>query len=624
MMGANRKSEYQIIKQHISDRDYRKASEGICKLAKSTTEIVDILRLDKLWGKIPNDTNCKLNPVKVAILGDYTLDYLRSALRIGLLGIGFKPDIYIADYGTMTQEVIDPGSGLYNFNPEFVLIFCGYRDVKIYPQANDSLSQVEMLANKEISVYQEKWSILSERTNSTVIQNNFDVKIERAFGEIELKYPWSQSNYYRRLNMKLGETAPSHVSIIDIDHMASCFGKDRWFDERFYYHSKNAFALDALWNYVQAVNSMIAATKGLAKKCLVLDLDNTLWGGVIGDDGLENIKFGIGSPEGEAYLDFVNYIKLLKQRGVLLSVCSKNEEDNAIIPFLELDEFPLTLKDISCFVANWDDKVTNLHLISDRLNIGLDSLVFVDDNPAERELVRQQCKEVTVLELPEDPALYRRALDQGKFFEMISFSNEDKYRSESYVQNEHRRRVSTNFADIDEYLKSLKMTGSVDRFCERDLPRTVQLINKTNQFNLTTKRYSELEVIGIMNSENALTRTVRLKDCFGDNGLISVFIATINRYTLEIDTWVMSCRVFGRTVEYFLFDEIRRIAKEKGIQEIVGTYIPTKKNGLVQDFFAKIGFENVKQREDGSSVWRLNLVDEPNNPCYHIAGTEDL
>jgi FkbH-like protein len=393
----------------------------------------------------------------------------------------------------------------------------------------------------------------------------------------------------------------------DVDSLSSNYGKLAWYDERFYFDSKLPCSPVFLPFYAQSLSSIIGAIKGKSKKCLVLDLDNTLWGGVIGDDGVGGIKLGQGDPDGEAFISFQNYLKRLKARGIILAVCSKNDAENAKSPFYDHEEMVLKLEDISCFVANWQDKASNIKKIAGTLSIGLDSLVFIDDNPVERAIVRRFLPEVAVPEITEDPSDNIKAIEKHRFFELISLSKEDLKRSEMYL-NETKRKVKLSKANnLDEYLQSLNMKAIVESINDSNIDRSVQLINKTNQFNLTTKRYQKSEILKIIKDKSWSTFALRLKDDFGDNGLISVVLTQKNGEKLAIDTWLMSCRVLNRNVEEFMMSKIYKMAKENKIKTIEGYYWPTKKNKMVKDLFSKFGFEKQNESENESVSWAFDL-----------------
>ena len=411
-------------------------------------------------------------------------------------------------------------------------------------------------------------------------------------------------------------TARLMFVVHDVDSLGVVGWSAGWTDDRLFFHAKLPCAPDFLIEYGYNLASLLAAQMGLAKKCLVLDLDNTLWGGVIGDDGLGGIRLGQGGAEGEAFVAFQHFVKSLKERGVILAVCSKNEEYNAKEAFEKHTEMVLRLDDISCFVANWNDKAANLREIARRLNIGLNSLVFADDNPAERGLVRQLVPEVAVPELPDDPAGYIEAIARHRYFQTTAIGKEDFQRSQYYLANaareEAQQGLSGGSANVDDYLRSLGMVAKIGPVTDMSLERTAQLINKSNQFNLTTRRRSAADVMALMQDPAWVTRTISLADRFGDNGLISVVLAKIDDETLEIDTWLMSCRVLKRGVEALVHNHCCRVARSLGLKRLRGTYIPTakKERCFVRDLYPNLGFTPTNGEADGPTVWEYKLADD--------------
>ena len=391
----------------------------------------------------------------------------------------------------------------------------------------------------------------------------------------------------------------------------SSWGRWLWDDTRFFHHAKLPCDPEFLVDYAHSVASLVGAQLGLAKKCLVLDLDNTLWGGVIGDDGLDGIRLGQGTPEGEAFVEFQAYAKSLRDRGILLAVCSKNNEATALEVFDRHTEMVLRRGDISCFVANWDDKATNLRRIAKALNIGIDSLVFADDNPAERAIVRQLAPEVAVPELSDDVTTYVRTLEQHRYFQVLSVAAEDLKRTEFYQADALRRDVQAAAGgDLDTFLRSLEMVAQIGPVTPMSLERSAQLIQRSNQFNLTTRRRSVAELTALLPDGDWITRTISLADRFGDNGLISVIIARVDGEALDIDTWLMSCRVLRRGVEPFVLNDLARVAQGRGLKKIRGAYVPTPKNQLVRDHYAGLGFAPAGQTAaDGTTLWELSLGD---------------
>jgi len=373
--------------------------------------------------------------------------------------------------------------------------------------------------------------------------------------------------------------------------------------------AKLPFASAYLPLYAEHVGRTIAAQRGKSRRCLILDLDNTVWGGIIGDDGLEGIVIGQGDATGEAHLDVQQTALALRDRGIVLAVSSKNNDEIARQPFREHPEMLLKEEHLAVFQANWNDKATNITAIAKELALGLDAMVFLDDNPVERNLVRGMLPQVAVPELPDNPALYTRYLLAGGFFEAVAFSDEDRKRAEFYQDNARRVALQQQVGDLDAYLVSLAMKITFQAFDDTGRSRITQLINKSNQFNLTTKRYSEDEVKDAQYSPDCFTLQVRLADVFGDNGMISVIICRRNGEDWEIDTWLMSCRVLGRKVERAVLQEILSQARQQGIKRLLGVYIPTERNQLVEEHYAKLGFTHEATDPDGNSHWSLTVAD---------------
>ena len=418
----------------------------------------------------------------------------------------------------------------------------------------------------------------------------------------------SRANYLQRLNRLLAEQAPPFVILHDVNSLVAEAGAATWFDPRFYYEFKMPCGADSLPVYAYSVVSLLRALRGRSKKVLAVDLDNTLWGGVVGDLGPGGIVFGQGSGEGEAYVAFQAYLRDLSQRGVVLAVCSKNDPDKAREPFKRRPDMILKLADFASFAANWDNKADNLRRIADELNLKLDSFVFVDDNPAERALVRRFLPEVAVPDMPEDPAAYVPAVARYRYFETTSFTREDAARTRFYAEDSRRRELAASSADLDSFLKSLAMRMQVSPIHELNIERATQLINKSNQFNLTTRRYTLAEIRAIVADREWRTLTFSLQDSLGDNGLICVILARKQEETLSIDTWVMSCRVLQRGVEQFVRNELVSLAVQEACTGVSGTFLPTAKNALVANLYQQLGFEPAGA-DNGQTFWRLSVAE---------------
>ena len=595
------------IKAALKAEDWRGALDLLSKTVAPDHSYTVQSRAAKLFSRIPVD-QLGLRPIKLAIVANITAEHLVDVLKYWLAIEGFNAEIYLAPFGMMMQSVLDPQSELYAFQPDIVWLFGTHRDIRLEVPAGSDKSVVRDAVDRAVSEQAMMWDKLSA-LKCIVLHNNADIPTDDPFGNFAGVAPWGARSAYRLYNFELGSAAGPGVTIFDLDDIATAYGKKRWFDSRFWFHSKHGFALDAIGLVASAGARLIAAAKGRARKALVLDLDNTLWGGIIGDDGMEGIRLGT-KADGEAFSAFQAYLHALKERGIILTVCSKNVEANAKEAFEKHPDMKLRLPDIAVFTANWESKVENIRNIAATLNLGLDSLVFVDDNPVEREAVRRYLPMVAVPEMPEDPSGYIEALAAGGYFEALAFSGEDRERSRYYRENAMRSELQNKFKDGAEYLASLEMVAEAGPLDSFQLPRMAQLINKSNQFHLTGTRYSESDLVSMVDQPDYFVRYFKLRDRFGDNGLISVIVLKQVGMEMRVDTWVMSCRVLGRSMEEFICNEMTRIARAQNCDALVGYYRPSKKNGLVAKLYEKLGFE-AKGEEGNVCVWRLDLESAP-------------
>jgi FkbH-like protein len=430
---------------------------------------------------------------------------------------------------------------------------------------------------------------------------------ERLFGSFDRRQRGTPAWLAARFNDRLvAEILTTGVSLLDVEALATQVGLGLWYDRAQYMTARLPFTGECVPLYAEHVLRVIAAMRGRSRKVLVLDLDNTLWGGVIGDDGIDGIRLGQGDPRGEAFLDVQRAALALKQRGVLLAVCSKNDEPVARKALREHPEMLLREADFSAFQINWADKATNLEILAERLSLGLDSFVFLDDNPVERAQVRESAPQVLVPELPSDPAAYASVLMTAGFFEAVTFSEEDRIRVEHYAGNTRRETLKAQSRDLGAFLSSLRMQAIFTTSGETGWSRFAQLINKSNQFNLTARRYTEAEIATRVTDRATLTLQVRLLDQFGDNGMISAVIAVPEAEDWVLETWVMSCRVLGREVEQAVLNQIAAEARSHGIRRLIGVYRPTERNGMVREHYAKLGF--VRLVAEGEDRWVLDLA----------------
>lgn len=578
------------------------ALKAFLELANRRLDFIETARLDRAVQQISGQARAFLSTtrsVRLALLGSCTLTHLIPGIRIGAFRRGIWVDTYEAPYGMYRQELQDPTSGVHAFRPDAVLL-----SLDAHHLAGAAGTSVE----DALSTVRDCWRLAKESLGCSILQHTILPVFHPLLGNNEQRYSPSRLALVWKLNERLRELAEAQgINLVSIDAIAARDGISEWHDEALWHRSKQEIHPRVSHVYGDHVARLLAALRGRSYKCLVLDLDNTLWGGVIGDDGLAGITLGQGNAVGEAHLAFQRYALELSRRGVILAVCSKNDEANALEAFDRHPEMLLRRKDIACFVANWDDKASNLRQIAHRLNIGTDSLVFADDNPFERNLVRQELPEVAVPELPEDPASYAACVAAAGYFEGLSITAEDQERTSQYRANAEREQLRESVTDLNAYLGSLRMELHCCPFDRIGLPRIVQLINKTNQFNLTTRRYTEPEVWAVVEDEKALHLQFRLLDRFGDNGVIALIIGQLRSAgELFLDTWLMSCRVLGRQVEAATLNVVARRARQMGATVLIGQYRPSAKNAMVKDHYAKLGFELAAEL-DGETTWRLPL-----------------
>jgi FkbH-like protein len=514
--------------------------------------------------------------------------------------------ISTGEYNNYRSEILDEGSFLYEAEPDFVVVIPDERTCMYTGNLNDPRERVAAEVDRSAADLLDLCSAIREKCSAEIFLCNYILPSTHDLGPFRTKGLASAWSFKKSVNLSLGANAPNYVHICDLEFLAYQIGGRAAKDERAWFESKQMCSPDLQVALAKEIAHLIGSIKTSPKKVLALDLDNTLWGGVVGDDGLDGIEIGDTSPRGEAFKAFQTYILSLIDRGVLLAVCSKNDFENAIEPFRSHPEMVLREEHFVSFKANWEPKGRNLVAMAEELDLGLDSFIFVDDNPAEVENVRQFAPEVTSILLGPDPSYYVRELQDSRLFERLTITSEDGQRTRQYRTEATRRSHMANAASMESYLESLEMVGTLTDFNSIDMPRLVQLINKSNQFNLTTKRRTEAELAVIMSDPRYSCFSMRLKDRFGDHGLISVVICKDDGGgAFEIDTWLMSCRVLKRQVEECVLNEIVDRANSRGCDSIRGFYIPTAKNGMVKDLFPRFGFEAVSSSNE-CSEYRLS------------------
>jgi len=580
-------------------------------LANAPLDLVKTELLDGAFRKAfpaPPDQGLNAPPIRLALLGSSTTDHLHAGIRIAALRRGLFVSIYQPDYGQYWAELLDPVSALYGFQPNAFLFAFDARHMTRGLTAQSDAAATTAALDGQIAHLRACWDKARAGFDATILQQTVLPVFPDLAGQNEHILPGSPAAAVGRLNQSLrAAAAEAGVHLVAVDSQAARDGIAYWTSDTVWHRAKQEILVSAGPVYGDLVMRLLAARFGRSAKCLVLDLDNTLWGGVVGDDGVEGLTLGQGSAEGEAFVAFQSHARDLAARGVILAVCSKNDETNALAPFERHPEMILKRSDIACFVANWDDKATNLRRIAESLNIGLDSLVFVDDNPFERNLVREQLPAVAVPEVSEDPSTFARCLADAGYFEALTVTEEDRARGRQYQANAARASMAGAANDIGGYLAGLEMKLVWRRFDQIGLPRIAQLINKSNQFNLTTRRYSEADVRQMIDDPAVAGVQLRLADRFGDNGMIAVAILRRRGDLAVIDSWLMSCRVLGRKVEEATLAILAAEARRWGAKKLRGEYRATPKNGMVKDHYAKLGFTPISG-DAGSDWFELDLA----------------
>ncbi len=544
---------------------------------------------------------------KIAILGGYTTSAVKQIMELFLLNNGIKASFYESEYNKFYEDAMFDNEELKAFSPDIIYVCTSNRNITRYPTLADDADE---LLNSEFEKYQGIWKSLKEKYSCPIIQNNFELPYYRLMGNKDASDVHGKVNFITRLNMKFYEYAESSENfyICDINYISADYGLKKWSDPFYFHMYKYALNVNAVPDLAFNVANIIKSIFGKNKKGFVLDLDNTLWGGVIGDDGVEGIKVGPEESEGQVYSEFQRYLKEHKQLGLILNIDSKNDYENAIAGLKHPDS-ELSEDDFVEIKANWEPKDINFKAIADELTLLPESLVFVDDNPAERHIVTEQLKGVCAPELS-SVEHFIEEIDRNGFFEVTTLSKDDLKRNEMYKENIQRAKAEASFTDYKDYLLSLDMKGIIRPFEPLYVERISQLSNKSNQFNLTTHRYTVSDIEKLSEDDEYITLYGKLIDRFGDNGLVSVVIGHVVEDRCDIDLWIMSCRVLKRDLEYAMMDELVKRCKEKGVKRIIGHYYPTAKNNMVKEFYALQGFEKISEDDKGNTDWLFEIDDD--------------
>lgn len=545
---------------------------------------------------------------KIAILGGSTTNHVAAVLELFLLNFGIEPVFYQSEYNKFFEDAVFGNDELDSFCPDIIYIHTTSRNLTMLPEKPaETAEQVEARLQDQFAVFKQVWESLSQRFSCPIIQNNFELPLFRRSGNYDGWGFTGQAAFIQRLNVLLSDYARSRSGfyINDINYLSAVCGLEKWHDPEAWYLYKYAMSTSVIPDLAYSIACIIKSVYGKNHKVIDLDLDNTLWGGVIGDDGQEGIEIGQETAVGQSFSEFQSFIKGYKDYGVLLAVCSKNDMENALLG-LEHPFGVLKPADFVSIKANWQPKDLNITDTAGELNLGIDSFIFVDDNPAECAIIEGQLPMVQTVNFSDvHEAMYK--LSRGGYFEVTSVSADDIHRSEMYAANAQRAAQRKSFASYEDYLISLEMNAVICGFEPVYIQRITQLTNKSNQFNLTTRRYTENEIRDISSSSDHICLCGQLSDKFGDNGIVSVVIGKTNGSQLDIELWLMSCRVLKRDMELAMLDELVRLAKLRGIDRINGYYYKTAKNNMVAELYGTFGFELDKKADNGDSVWHLNI-----------------
>ncbi len=618
-------------------REYREGGDGTPSVPKRSTKMQELqypfdreylLKKKKSLRKVLLAKECQRLHKKVAVLGGSTTHDIVKLLELFLLDMGIEPEFYQSEYNRYYEDAVFGNEELDRFGPDIVYIHTTSRNVadNEFPQISDTREQAEEKTEACFRHFTQAWEALEQRYGCTVIQNNFEKPSCRLLGNMDAWDYRGREWFLGRLNQRFYEYAQRHENFLiqDIDWLAAEYGLSKWNDPLYWHMYKYSPAPGAIPELAFNLANIIKAIYGKNKKALVLDLDNTLWGGVVGDDGPENIEIGQETGAGQIYSEFQTYLKAHKDRGILLNINSKNEEDNALAGLSRPDSV-LKPEDFIVIKANWEPKDENLRRIAEELNIGEDSLVFVDDNPAERHRVQLGAPAAAVLGITEgqepQPERYIKVLDRSGFFEPVRLSGDDLNRSGMYRANTMRKKLESTFEDYRQYLLSLDMKAEIESFAPEYMQRIAQLTNKSNQFNLTTLRCSQSEIENFRADSQYLTLYGRLRDRFGDNGVVSVVLGLQEGQRLHLKLWLMSCRVLKRDMEKAMLDQVVKRAASRGVKTLTGYYYPTAKNRMVKEFYGRMGFTLIEEKEDGSSIWEMDTDSyKPKNTVIQITG----
>lgn len=576
---------------------------------------------EKKKRKIKSEKN-----LKIALLSSFTSRGIKEVLNVKCCGLGVLPEFYIGGYNQYVQEILNENSGLYQFSPDLIIIFIDIRallgGVYLSPYSISDNEKIN-LTNNKIEELQNLIKKLKEKTFAKIIFHNFETPLFSPLGILENKQSFGLMEMVETLNGKLKENykKDSQVFIFDYNQFCSAIGKHNTIDYTMYYIGDIKLSLNYLPALCDNYLAYIKPLMGMSKKCIVLDLDNTLWGGIIGEDGIEGIRLG-PEPEGKPFIEFQQYLLSLYNRGIILAVNSKNNRGEVLKVFQEHPYMILKEEHFASMHINWNDKVSNMKAIAQEINIGLDSMVFIDDDKLNREIVRGSLPDVLVVNMPESPSLYLKTLVELNDFNIVQLTEEDMRKGQLYAEKRRREEYLNTATDITEFLKGLNMVVTISEANDFSIPRISQLTLKTNQFNMTTRRYKEEQLKRFIADEKFLIKSIKVEDKFGDNGISGVLIVEKSSGKWRIDTFLLSCRVIGRCVEEAILAYLLDKSRIAGVSTLVGEFIPTKKNIPAKEFYQKNGF-SLSNRNEELEIWTYNIAQEYNFPNFIEIAEDD-
>jgi FkbH-like protein len=598
--------QFEQAREAARNNDLAAAATALRRLYSMQPDYIWFARAEALLHQVVAHGSAPLRQTRITVLAAATSKFLTGTLRACAFRDRIAAEWYEGPYNSIDQEILNPASGFHSFQPNLTLIVDHSRALAWRYTGASARQFAETEGQRWISL----WQSALKAHKGTLIHLLPDLPGPDPFAQVNATVDSGLSAAVARLREYLAANRPPGVVLVDPARAQRGVGDRVWFDALQWFRYQQHPSTQALPALAEEISSHIRAVLGLTRKVLVLDLDNTLWGGVIGEDGITGIKIGSGSPEGEAYASLQRYCRQLKDRGILLAICSKNNDDDAKLPFRDHREMVLRLEDFAAFRANWEDKATNLRRISQELSLGTESFVFLDDNPLEREWVHAQMPEIAVPELPASPFQFERVLDEGRYFTTLSLSEEDLQRAEQYRTEARRQQLHDETGSVETFLESLGLQAECEPLAKHNAERITQLVNKTNQFNVTTRRYVQTEVEAMAAGADNWLAGFKLSDRFGSYGLIGVLFAkSVPNQEWEIDTWLMSCRVLGRQAELFMFDSLIAEAQRRGIRQLRGVFRPTAKNSMVKGLYPSLGFQLVSQ-SDREHLYSLDVPKE--------------